>query len=74
MKRKNVDIVTTTALRQNLQETIDQVYYTDNPVIVVRHNKPRAIIAPLPENDGDIDKILEAYKKAIKQKIATEHK
>lgn len=57
-------ILTSTQVRQNLQDVLDSVYYQENTVIVTKKNKPRVIIVPLPKDDKKIQKAIEEHAKA----------
>tara|TARA_B100000678_G_scaffold262356_1_gene244436 strand:- start:186 stop:428 length:243 start_codon:yes stop_codon:yes gene_type:complete len=64
---KNVqkDLKSTTEVRANFQDVIDNVHYTRKPLIITKRNKPWAIIYSLPE-DGSLDtieKVMEHNKK-----------
>ena len=56
--KKNVpkDIKSTTDVRANFQDVIDNVHYTKTPLVITKRNKPWAIIYSLPE-DGSLDTI-----------------
>lgn len=57
----NMKVVKVSELRQNLQDVVDSVFYTGKSVIVMRRNKPRVIINPLPAEDKKLDKIIKEY-------------
>jgi prevent-host-death family protein len=50
------DLKSTTDVRANFQDVIDNVHYTKTPLIITKRNKPWAIIYSLPE-DGSLDTI-----------------
>jgi len=56
--KKNVrkDIKSTTDVRANFQDVIDNVHYTKTPLVITKRNKPWAIIYSLPE-DGSLNTI-----------------
>lgn len=56
-------IFTATEARQNFQEIIDSVYYRNESVIIVRRNKPRVVISPLPKDDKKIDKAIKEHER-----------
>ena len=51
-------IIKTSDLRQNLQDTIDSVFYTGEPALVMKRNKPKVIITPLPKEDIKVEKAI----------------
>lgn len=58
-------IISTTDLRQNLQDVVDEVFYKKEPVIVFRRKKARVILAPLPEGDKKIMNALDKYEETL---------
>ena len=67
--KKNVkkDLKSTTEVRANFQDVIDNVHYTKTPLIITKRNKPWAIIYSLPE-DGSlntIDQVMAHNKKVL---------
>jgi antitoxin (DNA-binding transcriptional repressor) of toxin-antitoxin stability system len=64
-KLNKKDIRSTTEVRANFQDVIDNVHYTRTPLVITKRNKPWAIIYALPE-DGSfntIEQIIEHNKK-----------
>ena len=59
-------VVKTSELRQNLQEILNEIYYTKKPVIILKNGKPKAIVNPLPDNQKEIEKAIEKYSKIAK--------
>lgn len=49
-KLNKKDIRSTTDVRANFQDVIDNVHYTRTPLVITKRNKPWAIIYALPEN------------------------
>ena len=47
-----------TNVRQNFQDAIDAVHYTQEPLLIYKRNKPWVIIQPLSESDKDLQKIV----------------
>lgn len=62
-------ILKVTEIRQNLQDVIDSVYYTETPVLIARRNKLRAVIMPLPKDDKKIDAAIKEYEKTTNKVI-----
>lgn len=56
-------VITISQLRQTLQDVVDSIYYTNEPVVVIRRNKPRVMINPLPEGDKNVDFAIKEYEK-----------
>lgn len=52
--RKKKDIRSTTEVRANFQDVIDNVHYTKTPMVITKRGKPWAILYSLPE-DGSLD-------------------
>ena len=54
-------------LRANLQDVIDSIFYTEEPVVVARRNKPRVIISPLPKDDKKVEMAISEYQKSFSE-------
>lgn len=61
-------IISATEARQSFQELLDSVYYKEESVIIVRRNKPRVMISPLPKDDKAIQKAIEKHAKITGEK------
>jgi len=59
------DIKSTTEVRANFQDVIDNVHYTKKPLIITKRNKPWAIIYSLPEDRSldTLDQVIEHNKR-----------
>lgn len=64
-KHSKKDIKSTTDVRANFQDVIDNVHYTKTPLIITKRNKPWAIIYSLPEDRSldTLEQVLEHNKK-----------
>jgi len=52
-------IKSTAEVRQNFQEVVDHVHYTKIPVIISKNRKPWVMVQPLPDDDSDIQKMID---------------
>lgn len=55
---KSMKIESASEVRKHFQETIDHVHYTKAPVVVTKNNKPWIMIQALPEDDKDMQKLI----------------
>ena len=53
MKMKSV-----TEARGRLQEVLDNVHYTKEPLMISKNGKPWVIVQPLPEDDKDLQSLI----------------
>lgn len=51
-------IVPVTKARKQIQDVVDKVHYTKEPLIISKNNKPWVMIKPLPEDDEELNKII----------------
>ncbi len=56
-----MQIQSTSQVRANFQEVIDRVHYTKMPLIVSKNNKPWVMIQPLPEEDRDLQQMIDVH-------------
>ena len=49
-------------LREHLGERVDAAHYTGETTIITRHGRPRALLVPIPEGEGEtqIQRLVEA--------------
>lgn len=50
-------------IRKRFQEVVDHVHYTKIPVIVSKNNKPWVMIQPLPEDDSQMQQLIDTKNK-----------
>lgn len=53
-----MQIKSTSEVRAHFQDVVDHVHYTKIPLIVSKNRKPWVIIQPLPEEDPDLQGII----------------
>lgn len=58
-------IISTTNVRNNFQDVVNEVHYTKEPVLIVKRSKPWALIKPLPEEDGELSSLIQDYKDRV---------
>lgn len=49
----------TAEVRKNFQDVVDHVHYTKVPVIITKNRKPWVMIQPLPEDDKELQKLVD---------------
>lgn len=59
-------IIQATDVRNNFQEFINKVHYTNEPFIISKHGKPWVMVKPLDENDEKLQKIIARWQKEQK--------
>lgn len=52
-------IRSTAEVRRHFQEVMDSVHYTKVPVIISKNRKPWVMIQPLPEDDKELQKVVD---------------
>ena len=55
-------IESSSEVRKHFQEIVDTVHYTKAPVIVSKNNKPWVMIQALPDDDPQIQKLINQKK------------
>lgn len=55
-------IKSTAEVRKNFQDVMDHVHYTKIPIVISKNRKPWVMIQPLPEDDSDLQKLIDAKK------------
>lgn len=48
-------------IRNNFQDVVDSVHYTKERTIIIKRNKPWAMIVPLQENDPEVIQKIKEY-------------
>ncbi len=46
----NINMISTTKVRDNISEIVNTVYNTGQSFVIGRHNTPEAVIIPFPKN------------------------
>jgi len=62
---KEIDFKNATQVRNNFQDTVDHVHYTKNATVITRRGKPWVMMVPLPDEDKEVQKALNAYNKLM---------
>lgn len=63
-----MNIKTTTEVRARFQEIVDRVHYTKSPLIISKNGKPWVMVQPLPEDDRDLQTLVQHKpKRALKK-------
>lgn len=60
---KGLLMVSKTDIRQNLQDIIDTIFYTGQPIVITRREIPRAIVYPIPKDPELAEKAIEEFQK-----------